>query len=127
MRRRSRRDPCHFGTVQGWIAPSRSDSSLSGTTRSMSMPTDFPNPWHIGQAPNGLLKEKSRGSGSSYRVPQREHSKFSLNLSDFPSSGNEITAWPSPPRNASSIESASLLSFGSNRENSRSTRTRQDL
>ena len=38
----------------------------------------FPNPWQRGQAPNGLLNENSRGSGSSYRMPQVLHSNASL-------------------------------------------------
>ena len=37
----------------------------------------LPNPWQVGQAPNGLLNENSRGCGSSYGMPQVRHSKRS--------------------------------------------------
>ena len=47
----------------GAMAPSRIDFCLSGTTRSMSMSTMLPKPSHSGQAPSGLLKLNSRGSG----------------------------------------------------------------
>ena len=43
----------------------------------------LPNPWHRGHAPNGLLNEKSFGSGSSYRMPHFLHSKASLNRNRF--------------------------------------------
>ncbi len=45
--------------------PRRGSGCLSGTTRSWSISIRLPNPWQVGQAPNGLLNEKSRGSGSS--------------------------------------------------------------
>ena len=37
----------------------------------------FPKPWQVGQAPRGLLKEKSCGWGSSYARPQPGQSKRS--------------------------------------------------
>ena len=37
----------------------------------------LPKPWHVGQAPNGLLNENRRGCGSSYAMPQARHSKRS--------------------------------------------------
>src|SRR5712691_9766562 len=45
----------------------------------MSSSMMFPKPWHVGQAPNGLLNEKSRGCGSSYVMPHGRHSKRSEN------------------------------------------------
>ena len=36
----------------------------SGTTSAMSSSTMLPKPWQVGQAPKGLLNEKSRGSSS---------------------------------------------------------------
>ena len=39
----------------------------------------LPKPWQVGQAPNGLLNENSRGCGSSYRMWHRRHSNRSLN------------------------------------------------
>src|SRR6266571_4527593 len=55
------------------------DFDGSGTTRSMSSSMMFPNPWHVGQAPNGLLNENSRGCGASYVMPHGRHSKRSEN------------------------------------------------
>ena len=52
------------GVVQGAIAPSLSERFGSGTTSSMSMSITLPKPSHSGQAPSGLLKLYSRGSGS---------------------------------------------------------------
>ena len=37
----------------------------SGTTSPMSSSMTLPKPWHVGQAPNGLLNENSRGCGVS--------------------------------------------------------------
>src|SRR5215469_2365806 len=71
----------YFGLVQGSIAPSASVFNLSGITKSRSKSIVFPNPWHLGQAPYGLLNEKSLGSGSSYRRLQNLHSKRCANRS----------------------------------------------
>ena len=57
------------------MAPSASVFEVSGTTRSISKSMVLPKPWQRGQAPNGLLKENSRGSGSSYLRLQALHSK----------------------------------------------------
>ena len=53
--------PC----AQGWIAPSASERSSSGTTSSGSTSLRVPRPVHSGQAPNGELNENDRGSSSS--------------------------------------------------------------
>ena len=45
----------------------------------MSSSMTFPKPWHVGQAPNGLLNEKSLGCGVSYAMPHARHSKRSEN------------------------------------------------
>ena len=50
----------------------------SGTTRSMSSSMMLPKPWQVGQAPNGLLNENSRGCGSRRRCRTSRHSKRSL-------------------------------------------------
>jgi hypothetical protein len=41
----------------------------SGTTRWRSMPITRPNPWQVGQAPSGELKEKSGGVGRRTTSP----------------------------------------------------------
>ena len=64
----------------------------------------LPKPWHVGQAPNGLLNENSRGWGSSYGIPHGRHSKRSENLmnSEFGSDVEFATAQaaPVPPESA---------------------------
>ena len=42
----------------------------------------LPKPWQVGQAPNGLLNENSRGCGISYGMPHVRHSKRSLKRCD---------------------------------------------
>ena len=56
-----------------------SDLFGSGTTRSMSMPITLPKPSHSGQAPSGLLKLYSRGSGCGYSMPQSSQARCTLN------------------------------------------------
>ena len=51
--------------AQGAIAPSPRVRSSSGTSSSGSTSSSVPRPVHLGQAPNGLLNEKERGSTSS--------------------------------------------------------------
>jgi hypothetical protein len=51
------------------MAPSRSDSVASGTTRLASILRSVPSPSQTGQAPNGLLNENSRGSISGMVKP----------------------------------------------------------
>ena len=46
-------------------APPASVLVASGTTSPMSSSITLPKPWQVGQAPNGLLNEKSRGCGTS--------------------------------------------------------------
>src|SRR6478735_1078947 len=79
-----------FGFVHGSMAPWLSDFDGSGITRFRSKSIVLPNPWHLGQAPNGLLKENSRGSGSSYLMPHFLHSNRWENRNcwaGFPSGG----------------------------------------
>ena len=45
----------------------------SGTTRSMSSSMMLPKPWHVGQAPNGLLNENRRGCSVSCAIPHGRH------------------------------------------------------
>ena len=49
-----------------------------------SIPMILPNPWQVGQAPMGLLKEKRRGSGSEKSLPQRLQEKLRLKVDSFP-------------------------------------------
>ncbi len=51
--------------AQGATAPWARERSSSGTISSGSTSSSVPIPVHFGQAPNGLLKEKDRGSISS--------------------------------------------------------------
>src|SRR5207244_11091420 len=71
------------GFVHGSTAPWLRDLLLSGMTRSRSRSMVLPKPWHLGHAPKGLLKENSRGSGSSYRIPHVLHSNASLKRNRF--------------------------------------------
>ena len=63
--------------AHGQMAPSRSDSALSGTTRSASNFSSVPRPSHFGQAPAGALNEKMRGSISSMVKPETGQAKRS--------------------------------------------------
>ena len=58
------------------IAPSLMLSLLSGIIRSSSNSILYPSPKHSGHAPNGLLKEKLRGSISSILIPQSGQEKL---------------------------------------------------
>src|SRR5450759_4972132 len=78
----------------------------------MSSSTMLPNPWQVGQAPNGLLNENNRGCGSSYGMPQVRHSKRSENKMGLGAGDSELDtgmahAAPPPSRYAISIESVS--------------------
>ncbi len=90
----------------GTIAPSKIDRVGSGKTRSGSISSLWPNPPHVAQAPNGELKEKRRGEGSSKESPQLGHAAFSEKTD---SSFEPVTTRAVPPasRNAVSSESAS--------------------
>ena len=63
--------------AQGAMAPSRRLRVLSGTTSSASNFSSVPRPSQVGQAPKGLLKEKSRGSISSMVKPETGQAKRS--------------------------------------------------
>src|SRR5687768_1348747 len=84
----------------------------------MSSSMMLPNPWHVGQAPNGLLNEKSRGCGASYAIPQVRHSNFSENSNrwdlgfgiwDLSSARTMANADPPPSRYEVSMESVNRL------------------
>src|ERR1700742_992280 len=64
----------YLGFVHGSIAPASRDLERSGMMRLGSKSMVLPKPWQRGQAPNGLLKLKSRGSGSRYARWQGGHS-----------------------------------------------------
>ena len=59
------------------MAPLRKLASRSGITSSASMCCSSPSPPHSGQAPNGLLKENSRGSISGMVKPDTGQANFS--------------------------------------------------
>ena len=59
------------------MAPFFSASAGSGTMSSGSIACLVPRPSHSGQAPNGLLKEKSRGSISAMVKPETGQANFS--------------------------------------------------
>ena len=61
----------------GAMAPAFSVIASSGTTSSGSIACLVPRPSHSGQAPNGLLKEKSRGSISEMVKPETGQANFS--------------------------------------------------
>ena len=66
------------------IAPSLILRDLSGIIRSSSNSILYPRPKQSGQAPNGLLKEKLRGSTSSMLIPQSGQEKLWLKLIGSP-------------------------------------------
>src|SRR3990167_439322 len=72
----------------------------------------LPKPWHLGQAPNGLLKEKRLGEGYGYSRLQSSHRKRLLDFSSLCSSGRRILNRPCPRRKAVSRASTrrSLIS-----------------
>jgi hypothetical protein len=59
------------------MAPSLSLSVMSGTISRSSKKSSTPRPSHEGQAPNGALKEKSRGSISGMVNPETGQANFS--------------------------------------------------
>ena len=61
------------------MAPSFSVIASSGTMSSGSIACLVPSPSHSGQAPKGLLKEKSRGSISEMVKPETGQANFSEN------------------------------------------------
>ena len=98
--------------AQGATAPLCSDFSLSGTTRSASKASLAPRPSQTGQAPKGLLNEKSRGSISLIVKPETGQANFSEKMIRFGSvspsatSAHSATAMPSARRRAVSRLSA---------------------
>src|ERR1019366_2353939 len=59
--------------VQGWMAPSVRLRSGYGTINARSYSSVAPNPLHVGQAPLGLLNEKSCGDGGGATCPSFGH------------------------------------------------------
>ena len=72
----------------------------------------YPSPKHSGQAPNGLLKEKLRGSISSTLIPQSGHEKLWLKFIFSPSK-TSMTNSPSASSSAFSTESVRRFSIPS--------------
>jgi len=64
--------------IQPCMAPPFIDLSLAGISKSGSISCLTPRPVQVGQAPKGLLKEKSRGASSGRLMLQSGQAKFSL-------------------------------------------------
>ena len=95
---------------QGAIASSERERSWFGTTRSGSKYSSIPIPWHLGHAPNGLLKENILGSISVIWNPEIGQENFSENTKIY--SFFSITSTnnnPSPIFKADSTLSVSLV------------------
>lgn len=86
-----------------------SGSESSGTTRSGSKNMVTPSPSQAGQAPNGLLNEKSRGSISGMVKPETGQANLAEKVSRSPVSAFSAKAMPSARPSAVSIESATRL------------------
>src|SRR5258708_10014953 len=71
--RSRRRRPSYRGLVHGSSAPSATDRRRSGTINDSSYSSTAPKPLQPGQAPRGLLKEKSASVGAGADGPQLEH------------------------------------------------------
>src|SRR5687768_17248467 len=78
------------------MAPSRSVLLESGTIRSKSKSMMLPKPSHSGQAPNGLLKLYSRGSGMGYVRPQSSHVNSLLNVNRHHGRSSSVNDAPPP-------------------------------
>ena len=85
-------------------------SLLSGIIRSSSNSILYPSPKHSGHAPNGLLKEKLRGSISSILIPQSGQEKLWLKFIGSPSIISTIIN-PSARCSTFSIESVRRFSI----------------
>ena len=110
------------------MAPLPSAACGLGTTSSGSIFCSEPSPLQVGQAPKGLLKEKSRGSTSGIVKPDTGQANFEEKmmrlgspLGSF-SSAYSMTAMPSASSSAVSKDSASLAPMSA-RTTMRSTTT----
>ena len=81
----------------------------SPSRRSSDTRRRVPRPPQVGQAPNGELNEKWRGSSSGSEMPQTAHPYFSENISTDLPSAVATSATPSANRSAVSSESLSRL------------------
>ena len=80
----------------GFTAPSFTESSGFGTTRSGSISMRVPRPEHSGHIPWGELKENSCGVGSGKEIPQWWQARCSERTwSGFPSAATITVPWPS--------------------------------
>src|SRR5258708_11770594 len=102
--RSRRRRPSYRGLVHGSSAPSATDRRRSGTINDSSYSSTAPKPLQPGQAPRGLLKEKSAGVGAGAGVAQFEQVGCSEKRRREPLF--EATATPSPPLKALAAASA---------------------
>lgn len=98
---------CHPKTA---IAPWLIDRDGSGIINSSENSILYPSPKHSGHAPNGLLKEKLRGSISSILISQTGHEKLWLKFRDSPSI-TSTTSRPSASSSTFSTESVSRFQF----------------
>ena len=101
--------PSDWLPAQGAIAPSEILKPSSGITRSWSISSFVPIPEHSGQAPNGELNEKERGSNSSNERLQSWQARCSLYVCIF--------SWPAlastKSRRTIPVESLSAVSIES--------------
>ena len=82
----------------GATAPSRSVRSTSGTIRSGSTSLRVPMPVHSGQAPNGELNEKLRGSIASKLRSQYGQARCSEKVRSLGASGENLRRYRSSRR-----------------------------
>src|SRR5262249_60630170 len=97
MRRSRGQNTFFHEPAQGRMAPWRSVLVGSGMIRSSVKVSTLPNPRQVGQAPIGLLKENSTGSGGGLGAPQFEHSQRSLRFSTSRSPRRSSGRAPPPP------------------------------
>src|SRR5215207_6247226 len=71
------------GSPHGNTTPSRIEIRGSPSTSSSLTRRRVPSPPQVGQAPNGELNEKWRGSSSGIEIPQTGQPYFSENVSTF--------------------------------------------
>ncbi len=103
----ARRYSDHCSVRNGASAPWRIVRSGVGTTRPGSMPGTRPKPWHVGQAPTGLLKENRSGEGASKRIPSRsKNSEYGIASPARLPVATSTSARPPPSRKACSALSA---------------------
>src|ERR1051325_9606929 len=93
--RSRRRRPSWLGLVQGSSPPAAIERRGSGTISDSSYSSTAPNPLQMGQAPRGLLKEKSAGMRTGAAQPHDEQAGGSEKRRRSPLLSVTATASPS--------------------------------